>query len=96
VTSKTAAYFKKEAPQIQKSAQAVADNDNFKPAIARLIINLHIAQITNGENGNIGTLHKLHPSSLNLPNNNPKRVTRGAKLSKNKCTFHQKMSCKAS
>jgi len=40
-----------------------------------------------GENDNIGTLHKLHPPSINLYNYNQQRVTRGAKLSQNNLHF---------
>ena len=91
VTSKSAADFGKEAPKIQKSAQSAADNDNFKSAIARLVKNLPIAQITDGENGNIGTLHKLHPPSLNLPCTNNTRVTRGSKLNRKRVHISPKM-----
>ena len=56
VISKSQADFEKGPPKIQKSAQSAADNDNFKSAIVRLIKNLTVAKITDGKNGNIGTL----------------------------------------
>ena len=53
-----------------------------------------VAKITDGINGNIGTLHKLHLKSLSLPNHKQERITRGTTLGRKKVYISSKMVIK--
>ena len=76
VVSKTPSQHADSPARVQRCAQAAADCDNYKSANARLTKTTPVASISDGDDGNITTLEKLYPPSLNLPDHRPAGSTR--------------------
>ena len=66
VTSKTPNEQASNPVSKQRSAQLAADNDNPGSANARLTKESPVVPVTDGENGNLGILERLHPKSYAL------------------------------
>ena len=62
-----------------------ANLDNPQSAYARIVKHMPVASITDN---NIGILHKLHPPSLNLPIDTPRRPMRQSAKSKRQQKGH--------